>query len=197
MSEQNAAAQPEACQRWNVPQLEDANTARHGDAGRGSKAWAAGFEEGRLEGIDAGREQLRAQVHQFHALVQTLATPFAELDAQVEQQLVQLAIAIAQQLIRHELAADPGLVLGAVRQAMAVLPAAARRIRVHLHPEDAQVVRAHMPEFNAESCEIIADLQLERGGCRVTTDTSHVDATVQTRVSQIVAAMLGEPGAET
>jgi flagellar assembly protein FliH len=189
MSDRAAGKQPEACRRWHVPQLDDAYAAPSGTA-EGGKARETGFEQGRQEGIEAGRAELQHQVRHWAGLAQTLAKPFAELDEQVEQQLLELAIAVARQLVQRELSVDPGLVLGAVRQAMAALPVAARGIRIQLRPEDAQLVREQVPALE-ENCEIVEDLQLERGGCLVSTETSRVDATLQTRIDRILSAVLG------
>jgi flagellar assembly protein FliH len=190
MSDPLAAKDPDACRRWHVPQLDDANAAYSGGPEYGSKAWEAGFEQGRLEGVEAGRAEVQRQVQYWAGLAQTLVNPFAELDEQVEQQLLQLAMAIAEQLIQRELSIDPALVLGAVRQAMSALPVAARQVCIALRPEDAQLVREQMSALE-EGCEIVEDPQLERGGCLVTTNTSRVDATLSTRIGQILAAMLG------
>ena len=54
---------------------------------------------------------------------------------------MQLAVTIARQLVRRELRIDPAQVIAIIRETVALLPAAARDVRVHLHPEDAAVVR--------------------------------------------------------
>ena len=50
---------------------------------------------------------------------------------------------------------------------------------LHLHPEDAQLVHELLPASDSETqWHIIEDVSVGRGGCRVATDTSQVDATV-------------------
>ena len=51
-------------------------------------------------------------------------------------------MALARQIVRRELKTDPTQIIGIIREAIAALPVAARDVRVHLHPEDAAVVRA-------------------------------------------------------
>jgi flagellar assembly protein FliH len=181
-----------ACRRWDAPQLD--GPAVLPASAPGSAAWQAGFERGRAEGLEAGREELRRQARQFEALVHTLAAPFAGLDEEVERQLVRLAIEIAVQLVRRELTLDSGLVVTTVREALALLPVAARQVRVFLHPADAELLREQLPGLEDEHCQIVEDPQLERGGCRISTDTSHVDATLPTRVSQVIATLHGASG---
>jgi flagellar assembly protein FliH len=39
---------------------------------------------------------------------------------------------------------------------------------------------------------IVEDPVMPRGGCRVTTDTAHIDARMDTRIQTIMATILGE-----
>ena len=106
---------------------------------------------------------------------------------------MQLAVTIARQLVRRELRMDPAQVIAIIRETVALLPAAARDVRVHLHPEDASVVREKLATPGADRAwTIVEDPVMTRGGCRVTTDTAQIDARLETRIQSIMAAMLGE-----
>lgn len=151
-----------------------------------------GFAQGRREGLEAGRKDILARVHELESLMQTLAKPLDQLDTQVEQELVHLALAVAQQLVRRELKADPGQVLAAVRETMAALPLAARNVRLHLHPEDAALVREALSlQDNERGWKIAEDPVLTRGGCKISSDTSQIDASVERRLQQAIANVLG------
>ncbi len=152
------------------------------------EAYALGLEEGRT----AGREQVKSKAMEFDRLLQALHKPFEELDEQVEQELVTLSISLVRQLVRRELRADPGQVIAVVREAMALLPVASRNIRVHLHPEDAALVREALSVSDDErSWVIVEDPVLSRGGCKVNTDYSQVDASLETRMVQFFAQVFG------
>jgi len=151
-----------------------------------------GFAQGRREGLEAGKKDVRARVHELETLMQTLARPLEQVDAQIEEQLVQLALAVAKQLIRRELKTDPGQVLAVVREAMAALPLAARGVRLHMHPEDAGLVREMLAlNDNERSWQIVEDPVLSRGGCKVSSDTSQIDASVERRLHTVIANVLG------
>jgi len=50
---------------------------------------------------------------------------------------------------------------------------AARDVRVHLHPEDAAVMREHLaPTESERAWVIVEDPVMARGGCQITTATS-------------------------
>jgi flagellar assembly protein FliH len=151
-----------------------------------------GFQQGRREGLEAGKKDIKARVHELEALMQTLAKPLEQLDAQVEQELVQLALAVARQLIRRELKTEPGQVLAVVREAMASLPIAARNVRLHMHPEDAALVRESLSlGDNERGWTIVEDPALTRGGCKVSSDTSQIDASIERRLHTVIANILG------
>lgn len=194
MSDAPAAMDRNSCRRWDVPQLDDGSPGGTG-MDSGQRAWEEGFEQGRQEGLAAGREQVLAELDILRQLMQKLATPLAELDEQVEKELVALAMTVARQVIYRELEMHPERVVNAVRKALDVLPAGLRDVRLHLHPDDAQLVRELLPAGEAESSwQIVEDRVLERGGCRVSTQNSQVDATLETRLARAVAAALGESG---
>ncbi len=151
-----------------------------------------GFAQGRAEGLQAGQREIAARVAELEAVLGTLSRPLEELDAEVENELVTLAIAIARQLVRRELKTAPGEVLAVVRNALSALPAAARKVRLRLNPEDAELVREAMSVNEAEQgWQIIEDPVLTRGGCKVETETSQIDATVESRLNAVIAQVLG------
>jgi len=157
-----------------------------------AQAREEGFAQGRREGLEAGRKEILARVHELEGLMQVLARPLEQLDEQVEQELVHLALAVARQLIRRELKADPGQVLAVVREAMATLPIAARNVRLHLHPEDAALIRDTLSLSEVEQgWKVIEDPLLTRGGCKVSSDSSQIDATVERRLQAVIASTLG------
>lgn len=160
------------------------------------EGYAAGFEKGAAEGREtaenAVRDAMDQQIASLRSLADSLAEPLASLDADVEDELMQLTVAIAQQLVRREIRIDPGEIIGVIRESLRLLPANARRVRVHLNPEDAQLVRDALPTAEQDGGWSIAeDPLIGRGGCRLTTETSRIDATLESRLAALAATMLG------
>lgn len=164
------------------------------------KAYQEAYAAGREAGLAAARAetqqsntQLKDQVARINGVLDKLAKPLEEMDAQVEQQLVNLSLSIARQLIRRELKTDPAQVIAIIRETVGLLPVAARDVRVHLHPEDAAVVRERLATPAADRAwTIIEDPVMTRGGCRVTTDTAQIDARLETRIGTVISALLGD-----
>jgi flagellar assembly protein FliH len=157
-----------------------------------AEAHKEAFEQGLAEGREAGQAEVRAQVERLSGMFYDLAKPFEMLDAEVERELLTLAMALARQIVRRELKTDPSQIIGIIREAIAALPVAARDVRVHLHPEDAHVVRQHLaPTEHERAWVIVEDPVMARGGCQITTATSRVDARLETRLGSILSELLG------
>jgi flagellar assembly protein FliH len=157
-----------------------------------AEAHKEAFEHGLTEGREAGRAEVRAQVERLSGMFYDLAKPFEALDAEVERELLTLAMALARQIVRRELKTDPTQIIGIIREAIAALPVAAREVRVHLHPEDAAVVRQHLaPTENERAWALVEDPVMARGGCQVSTATSRIDMRLETRLGAILSDLLG------
>jgi flagellar assembly protein FliH len=88
---------------------------------------------------------------------------------------------------------DPAQVIAIIRETVALLPAAARDVRVHLHPEDAAVVRERLAAPAADRAwSILEDPVMTRGGCRVSTETANIDARLETRINTAISTLLGD-----
>ena len=167
--------------------------------GRQEAAYQEGYEQGREEGqryghqeaLEEGRKQIAERLALLEQLMHGLERPFERLDDAVEQQLVTLVISMVRQLIRREVKLDPGQIIGVVREALGILPISSRNIRVVLHPEDAELVReAYVLGEHDQKWQITEDPVIQRGGCRIHTDTSQIDATLDSRLSSLIAPLL-------
>jgi flagellar assembly protein FliH len=150
-----------------------------------------GLEYGHREGLEEGRAAIRARVERLDRLLGALDRPFEQLDQQVEDEVVTLVISMVRQLLRREVRLDPAQIVGVVREGLGVLPVSARNIRVVLHPEDAELVReAYTLGEHDQQWQIVEDPVIQRGGCRIHTDTSQVDATLDSRLNSLIAPLL-------
>jgi flagellar assembly protein FliH len=157
-----------------------------------AEAYKEAFAQGLDDGRKAGRAEVAAQVERLEGMFYDLTKPFKELDEEVERELLALAMALARQIVRRELKADPTQIIGIIREAITKLPVAAREVRVHLHPEDGTVVRQNLaPTESERAWQIVEDPVMARGGCRITTATSRIDARLETRLGAILTELMG------
>ncbi len=168
-------------------------------------AYREGFEQGRKEGRQAGHaeglaagrshgeQEGRESARRMAALLDSLAEPAGELDEAVEQELAALALMLAQQVIRRELQSQPGEIVPVIREAVALLPFSARDVRVRVHPDDARFLREVLGEDDeSRSWRLVEDPGVSRGGCLVATQNSHIDATLEHRLTALATDWLGD-----
>jgi flagellar assembly protein FliH len=161
------------------------------------EGFSMGRKEGRSQGYTEGRTQAAAEseglFQRLEALFNSLANPVSELDDELETSIAELTLVITRQLVRREIKIEPGEIVAVVREAVRVLPISARNPTIYLHPEDIQLVRNALSLSDDEkSYRLEEDLLLTRGDCRVETESSYIDASIEARLSAIAVNMLGD-----
>jgi flagellar assembly protein FliH len=152
-----------------------------------------GLEEGYQQGFQTGEQDIKDHVQQLVSILNTLDKPLADLDNQLENDLISLVISLTRQVVRRELKIEPDHVIGAVRAALAVLPMSDRQLKIYLHPQDIELVKTGLAiDQQDPSWHWIEDPTLSRGGARLETADTAIDATVETRISSAINKLLGE-----
>jgi len=194
--------------RWDLPSVEGAPLPRPGQKGVNvmhltiveREAWEHGFKDGHVEGVRKGEAELAKRIAEvdvklaaLDAIMGALAKPLEDLDSQVEQELTRLTLTIAKHLVRRELKMDPTQVIGIIRHTVSLLPLSARKIKIHLHPDDAAIVREKLARASGEQeWQLAEDPLMARGGCRLTTENSSVDARFETAIAAALTGLLGD-----
>lgn len=156
-----------------------------------------GFVQGKQAGLEAAAAQCQVQVERLQAILQCLAAPLESLDEEVERSLVGLVVAIARQVVRADLATRPEQIHLLVRETIDALPAVSRNVRLYLHPDDLSLVREMLgDELETAQWTMREDATLERGGCRLESDSSRIDASVEHRLAGVIAQVLDGEGAD-
>lgn len=154
------------------------------------EAVEAGHAEGYQAGYAAGAAAAQQQAEQLAVLMSRLDQALQQVDAQVAQSLLDLSLELARQMLHQALAVKPELLLEVVRAAIAELPHFNQGAHLVLNPADAGLVRQQLGDQLAHAgWKIFEDTQLERGGCRVQTANSQIDATLPTRWQRVVATL--------
>ncbi|MGL4318601.1 MAG: flagellar assembly protein FliH [Pseudomonas sp.] len=153
-------------------------------------AYNEGFSAGEKDGFHAGQLKakqeadvaLASKLEQLEQVMGNLMEPIAGQDLEVEQALVELISQMTRQVIQRELSTDSSQIRHVLREALKLLPMGASNIRIHIHPQDFELVKA-LRERHEESWRILEDESLQPGGCRVESESSRIDASVETRLT--------------
>jgi flagellar assembly protein FliH len=149
------------------------------------------YAEGHAKAYAETKQRIEREISRLGQLCAGLAAPLAAVDDAVVETVAELAVTIARHLVRRELKHAPGEVVGVVREAMRQLPLATRRARIHLHPDDYALVQEALAVRADTAWQLEADPLIARGGCVVETESSRIDAQVESRIAAIAAKMFG------
>ncbi|MGU9855153.1 flagellar assembly protein FliH [Pseudomonas sp. LF245] len=163
------------------------------------EAYNEGFAAGEKDGFRSSTLKVRQEAEaalgtklgSLERLMRSLFDPIAEQDAQLEKSMVGLVEHIARQVIQRELVLDSSHIESVMREALKLLPLGVGNVRLYINPQDFEQVKA-LRERHEETWRIVEDASLQPGGCRVETEHSRIDATVETRISQIMAKLLDQ-----
>jgi len=148
------------------------------------------YEEARKQGYEAGLkqgiEEMKLKASQLQGTFNFLTHPLEEMDSEVEHQLADLAVILAKQLLKKESALDAQHIYALVHESLEYLPVKARDVRVRLNPDDIALLNQAEINTSEQSWSCTADRTIAAGGCVIESDTSHIDATVETRVQQLI-----------
>ncbi|KRP46824.1 flagellar assembly protein FliH [Pseudomonas libanensis] len=150
-----------------------------------------GFRSTTLKVRQEAEAALATQVASLERLMANLFDPIAEQDTQLEKSMVGLVQHITRQVIQRELVLDSSQIESVMREALKLLPLGVGNVRLYINPQDFEQVKA-LRERHEETWRIVEDAALLPGGCRVETEHSRIDATVETRISQIMAKLLDQ-----
>jgi flagellar assembly protein FliH len=147
-------------------------------------------EEGRAAGYEEGRQAAAAEAQRLAGLLEATRTALGQLDQSIADQLLGLALEIAQRVVTEALAAKPELILPIVQEAVRCIPDFEQPVRILLHPDDAALVQAHLAaQAAAGGWVIVPDPATTRGGCRLKTATTGIDATLAERWKRVLGAL--------
>jgi len=149
---------------------------------------AEGLEAGRAEGYTEGRARAEAEAARLAGLADSLDEALRELDGEIAEQLMALAIEMARRMVKLTLAEHPEAILETVRSALLQLPQG--HAHIQLHPDDLALVREHLGEQLAHAGHRLQeDARLERGECRIDGQGAQVDATLETRWRRVLESI--------
>jgi flagellar assembly protein FliH len=153
-------------------------------------------EQGYQEGFAAARQQGGAEADAQRADLKALVDGINELMRDFEQGLandvLSMSLELSKLIVRSSLRVKPDLVISVVREAVAILPGISDQTVLHVNPADAVLLRqlaASDAQLKELPWRIVEDPQLERGGCRLATPATEVDASLETRWRRVIASL--------
>ena len=108
----------------------------------------------------------------------------------IADSVLEIACALARQVLRRELAADPHALQPVIREALGILSADGRPSVVRLHPQDLELLRAPLQEeFAGVPATWLGDATLAPGDCLVESAGAVIDGRLEARWKGAVATL--------
>lgn len=151
-----------------------------------------GYQQGHEAGLKAGEADILQQAQHWKSLIDSLHAPLTAVDTLVEQELLSLLSLLARQMIYQEINQRPELIVTAVREALAVLPVSDRQLKVYLNPQDMDLVKSGLKLDEEAGWLWYEDPLVSRGGAKLVTVDTIIDATVETRLNNLISRLLSQ-----
>jgi len=163
------------------------------------EAYNEGFAAGERDGFHSTQMKVRqeaeaalqAKLQALEQVMTHLFEPIADQDIQIEKSLVELVKHVSREVIRRELTMDSTQIEKVLREALKLLPMGAANVRIFVNPQDFEQIK-QLREKHEESWRIQEDDVIQPGGCRIETEHSRIDATMETRIAQAVLLLFDQ-----
>jgi flagellar assembly protein FliH len=166
---------------------------------------ARGLDQGKKAGHQQALDENRAQFQQaIAALTQAAGAIEAQrdaLEATALQDVVRLAIAVAQRVTKRQGLIDPQVLAANLQDAMKLVVQHSD-LRIAIHPVQRKTLDAALPLLQLQwpglkHVEVIEDAALAQGGCRIFTRQGQIDADLGVQLDRVVSDLLPEIGEGT
>ncbi|EWH09726.1 flagellar assembly protein H [Catenovulum agarivorans DS-2] len=151
------------------------------------EGFAAGQEAGHADGLASGTGLMEEKAQIWNQLISQLDNPIEQLDEQVESELIDLAVALAKQVIQTELTTNPDIIQQSLKQAADKLPFNTQQCFILVNPEDFEQVVSQYgeQELARRNWHIQTDPNVSRGSVEIKTETSSISFDINQRVKEV------------
>jgi flagellar assembly protein FliH len=142
------------------------------------------LREGETQGRARAEAEMKPITEKMGRTIQQILDTKPALRKQVEEEAVQLALAVSRRILRRELSIDPSALHGLVQAAFERV-ARQETTRIVVHPDQAAQVRAALAAATTRNIEVVPDGSRESGTLIFETTRGSVDASLDSQLREI------------
>jgi len=166
------------------------------DVSHDPAALVSAREQAYREGMEAGT-RAAGTLHEseriaLKALIVSMNEVMQDFEQSLANDVLSMSLELAKLMVRQSLRVKPEAVVAVVKEAVESLPGVSDQTVLSVHPADAVLIRRAAEDDRGLAevpWKIVEDEHMERGGCRLETPTTEVDATLETRWRRVLAAL--------
>ena len=152
-------------------------------------AYADGFVKGEKSGTEAEKIRLKTVFGAFGDAVEKLKEIRGDLYLNAERGAVELALAIAEKVISHEVSLNKETVLDVLKAALGKITDQ-EKIRIRINTADLQLINESGYQVsglnvNVKDMAIEGDDTISRGGCVIETGFGSIDARIESQLQAV------------
>ncbi|HTY61000.1 MAG TPA: FliH/SctL family protein [Acidobacteriota bacterium] len=186
---------PEWADLQSSPVVASGNGSRGRDAGSPAAepgalekaAYERGLLQGEKNANEVAERKLEIAMKRYGDSIGEIRKLRSSLYAQVEREVVKLALAVAKKIVHREIGVDREIVQTLVHVALCHV-AEKSAVTICLHPEDYGYLmerREELAQSEGREISLLADKSIERGGCLIQTNCGDIDARVEEEFREV------------
>lgn len=147
------------------------------------------YNAGRVAGVAEVEGRLGSVTKALAEACSEISSLKSKMLQRSSDDMFRLVMAIAERVIRAEIAAHSEVILRTVQQAIQVA-VSAEEFHIKVHPDDLHALQEHKPLFIASlsglsNIEFVPDPAITAGGCLLESPLGRVDATIETQLDEV------------
>jgi flagellar assembly protein FliH len=155
------------------------------------EAFDRGYADGERAGEAAAAVRADAALARLTGTIEDIAALRGSIMRRSERDMVRLAVAMAERVLRREVDLDRELLVIMARTAIERL-GSQTSATIHLNPIDHDVVLSKRQHDFGSAVELIADPSVARGACQVRSAFGTIDAGIEAQIGELSRALLGD-----
>lgn len=165
----------------------------HAKVPTGQQQGEEAYARGRQEGLAAAELRFESTIQALTQALEDVSRLRQSLAQTGSQDMLRLVMTVAEQIVRRSIEVDPNVVLSIIETALQA-SVRADNYRIRINPADLEGVTKQKPLFLAsisglKNLSFEGDPEISSGGCRVDSELGDVDATIESQLDAIRAAL--------
>ncbi len=152
-------------------------------------AYKEGYESGKDEGFNSGREELLSMIDRLKSIISLTLQERERILIHSERQILNLVLTMVRKVVKKLTHEHENIVIENVKEALSIIRGA-MRVYIHVNPKDFEYTTRFKDEFiklieGMPEVKIFEDPTVDRGGVYIETDLGEIDARVSTQLEEI------------
>lgn len=160
------------------------------------QAFVQGFTEGERSGMESEKKRIEPVLNNFRQALLELEKVRTEVYAKIEEDTVELALAVAKKVVCHEVSTNKEIILSIIKEALKQV-VDSEKIKIRINRADLQFLKEEEVPLSSFD-ENLGNITLEEdetiltGGCIIETNFGDVDARVEKQLQVVEEAFRSE-----